>query len=39
MIVPILGVIDLATFLGTISWLVRDKLELGSANVGTTNGA
>ena len=39
MIVPILAVIDLATFLGTISWLVRDKLNLNSASVGTANGA
>ena len=39
MIVPLLAVIDLATFLGTISWLVRDKLNLGSAGVGATHGA
>lgn len=38
MIVPILAVIDLATFLGTIRWLVRDKLNLGSASVGIANG-
>ena len=38
-IVPLLAVIDLGTFLGTISWLVRDKLNLGSASVGTSNGA
>lgn len=39
MIVPILAVIDLATFLGTISWIIRDKLNVGSASVGTADGA
>ena len=39
MIVPLLAVIDLATFLGAISWLIRDKLSFGSASVGATDGA
>ena len=38
-IVPLLALIDLATFLGTISWLVKDKLNLGTASAGATNGA
>jgi glycosyltransferase involved in cell wall biosynthesis len=39
MIVPILAVIDLATFLGTISWIVKDKLKFASTSAGRTDGA
>ena len=39
MIVPILAAIDLATFLGTISWIVKDKLNPEDASASTTNGA
>jgi glycosyltransferase involved in cell wall biosynthesis len=39
MIVPILAVIDLATFLGTMSWTVKDKLKPEGASAGATNGA
>lgn len=39
MIVPILAVIDLATFFGAISWLVKDKLTFEGASAGTTDGA
>lgn|SRR5574341_107578 len=38
-IVTILAVIDLATFLGTINWFVKDKLHLGSTSADTSNGA
>jgi glycosyltransferase involved in cell wall biosynthesis len=38
-IVPILALIDLATFLGTISWMVKDRLNPEDASAGTTNGA
>ncbi|HEX6189887.1 MAG TPA: glycosyltransferase [Pyrinomonadaceae bacterium] len=39
MIVAILAVIDLATFLGTISWLVKDKFNWVRTSAGATHDA